>query len=335
MSGNLITNPDFASGLTDWALADGAVATTGTFYGETAIQFTEPAFGGILSQEITITSADPINIHFLLAIAQDTSGEEARGGCNFSVFTNDTATTIGATMVPNTLVNDGIFWPLTNIQTYYAIDSIFTPTPADVLRGSIFIIFQNGQGLFEGPLFTMTEAYAGREPFCYNEGTQILCLKESGEEEYRAIENIRVGHLVKTYKHGAKAVTHIGKGEMINSHKNPRFCMHKLPKTGDLIDDLIVLGGHSILVDKFDSEEQEKQCLNNLGCPKIEDKFLLLAHLSPLFTKMPEGEKYTYYHLVLDNTDNDFVHYGIWANGILSETCSKVVFESHNLLSLM
>ncbi len=338
---NLVQNNTFSSGLaTNWTTADGLTGTTGNFFGSPALQVTGPQFAGLLSQSIDLTSvAEGATIHiaYRIAAAQDGSTSTA----NFWPFLNSVGNSIGGGESVGgftaALINSANWnTELPTVGTYYLKEFTWTVTNPAKTAGNIFLIFQIGNGGFDTePLFTLTDVYFSTTPFCYNEGTQILCINSVGEEEYRAIENIRVGHLVKTYKHGAKAVTHIGKGEMINSRTNPIYCMYKLPKTGDMIDDLIVLGGHSILVDKYDSEEQEKDTVSTMGrVGKIEDKYLLLAKSSPLFTKMPEGEKHTYYHLVLDNTGNEFVHYGIWANGVLSESCSEAVFKAHNLTPL-
>jgi hypothetical protein len=41
---------------------------------------------------------------------------------------------------------------------------------------------------------------------------------------------------------------------------------------------------------------------------------------------MQNNELYTYYHFVLENNSNDDERFGIWANGILSETICKNLF---------
>ena len=149
------------------------------------------------------------------------------------------------------------------------------------------------------------------------------------------IENIRIGDLVQTYKRGPRAVTQIGKGELMNSHTNPKCCMYKLPKSDNMIDDLIITGNHSILVDSYESREDEQLHIANHGRDaRIEDKRLLLARLSSKFIRLPEGEKYTYYQFSLDNRGNNNFHYGVWANGVLSESCSEDVYKTHNLTPL-
>lgn len=339
---SLVANNNFTTGLTNWNVFSSAftpstdAVTTGVFFTRQAVQFNQnlPYSGNSTDLVQTITGLSTntdYRIAFEVAI-NAAPGEFVDPLLSVTVGTYGVSAPI---LTFNKNAPAPTIWPFNNVQTYYVVTQDGSGTELTWNSGSntqADIIFSSST---EEQLFTITNVWFSTNAFCYNEGTQILCINSSSEEEYTAIEDIRVGHLVKTYKHGAKAVTHIGKGEMMNWHSDPVYCMYKLPKTDDMIDDLIVLGGHSILVDKYESEEQEQDCIYNMGrIPKLEDKFLLLAKSSTLFTKMPEGEKYTYYHLVLDNTGNEFVHYGIWANGVLSESCSEVVFTHHNLVPL-
>jgi hypothetical protein len=161
---------------------------------------------------------------------------------------------------------------------------------------------------------------------CFNEGTKILCLNNK-EEEYVPIENLRVGDIVKTYHYGYRKIELIGKNHLIN-HPDNKFTssMYKMEKTesNGLIEDLIVTGGHSILVDDLGNQKELNEKL--FGEQKIEDKFLLLAAASNDFVKINDTEKYTYYHFVLEDNGNDKMKFGVWANGVLSETISKQFF---------
>ena len=85
-----------------------------------------------------------------------------------------------------------------------------------------------------------------------------------------------------------------------------------------LIDeDLIVTGWHFI-------EDGSKRTKYHL---RINDKILIPANKSKLFTKINNNEEYTYYHLVLDTETDE--HCGIWANGMLSEATTKSYFLEH------
>ena len=168
-------------------------------------------------------------------------------------------------------------------------------------------------------------------PICFNEGTKILCLNKKFEEEYIPIENLRKGDLVKSYKHGYRKIDLIGKNPMINNPEKFYECMYKMEKTNEngLIEDLIVTGGHSILVDDLGENKEENEKIFK-GTQMIDDKYLLLSCVSKDFKKLENNNLYNYYHFVLENSGND-ERYGVWANGILTETPSKNFFMSQKL----
>ena len=164
---------------------------------------------------------------------------------------------------------------------------------------------------------------------CFNENTKILCLNNLFEEVYIPIQDLKKGDFVKTYKYGFRKIEFILKGEFYN---NPNYfykSMYKMEKTdeNELLEDLIITGGHSIMEDSISEEEQEKY--NKLGLNnfieenKIDDKFLVLAAVSDKFIQLKDNNKYTYYHLLIENNGDNKERYGIWANGILTETTSK------------
>ena len=66
----------------------------------------------------------------------------------------------------------------------------------------------------------------------------------------------------------------------------------------------------------------------------IDDKYLLLACVSKDFVKIEDTEKYSYYHFILENNGDDEQRFGVYANGILTETPSKTFFtnQKHILL---
>jgi hypothetical protein len=164
---------------------------------------------------------------------------------------------------------------------------------------------------------------------CFNEGTKILCLNKNFEEEYIPVENLRKGDFVKSYKHGYRKIELIGKNLMINNPKDWKECMYKMEKTetNGLTEDLTITGYHSILVDDLQEYQEENE--KNLGeTIKIDEKYLLLASVSKDFVKLENTSVYTYYHFILENNGNDDERFGVYANGILTETPSKNLFNS-------
>ena len=126
----------------------------------------------------------------------------------------------------------------------------------------------------------------------------------------------------------------VGKCPMVNDPNRHSCCMYKMIRNdhNGLIEDLTVTGGHAILVNNIDLYREENERLMG-ATQKIDDKYLLLAAASPDFVKLENNDEYTYYHFILENNGNDDERFGIWSNGILSETPSKRQFlQNSNLI---
>jgi hypothetical protein len=172
-------------------------------------------------------------------------------------------------------------------------------------------------------------------PLCFNEGTKILCLNKDLKEEYIPIENLSKGDFVKSYKHGYRKIDMIGNNKMITNNDHFNLCMYKMVKTesNGLIEDLIVTGGHGILVDNLGDLGKKNKELFKGKIPTIDDKYILLAAISPDFVKLENQELYTYYNLTLENNGDDDKRFGIWANGLLTETPSNNQFKENEYKS--
>ena len=87
-------------------------------------------------------------------------------------------------------------------------------------------------------------------------------------------------------------------------------------------EDLIITGCHSILVDEF-KEDEEKDVKKVLGKIYVTDgKFRLPACVDKRTNIYDIQGIHTIYHIALDN-ENYYYNYGIYANGLLVESCSK------------
>jgi hypothetical protein len=174
---------------------------------------------------------------------------------------------------------------------------------------------------------------------CFNKDTKILCMVCSEQdtlqpknvnesnEIYIKIQDIKKGTYVKTYKHGYRRVDLIGHGSFINNPDYWNGCMYRMKENPELI----VTGGHSILVDEMSEEEHKKNRQYFCEDIKIDDKYLLLACVSDKFEKIQNNDRYTYYHFTLENDGDDDRRFGVWANGILTETPSKNQFTEYGL----
>jgi hypothetical protein len=160
---------------------------------------------------------------------------------------------------------------------------------------------------------------------CFKDDSNILCFKE-GREVYVKIQDIRKGDLVKTWKHGYVAVNMIGKTKLYNSGDTTRgknrLYICSPDKYPELTEDLVITGYHSILEDKI-TEKQKQETKETLGQLLVTDnKFRIMAFLDDRARPYLEEGTFNIWHIALDNT-NYYHNYGVYANGLLVETCSK------------
>lgn len=95
-----------------------------------------------------------------------------------------------------------------------------------------------------------------------------------------------------------------------------------LNKYPELTEDLIITGCHSILEDNI-TEKQKEETIELLGKIMItDDKYRLMACLDERAIPYLEEGLFNIWHIALDNNDY-YMNYGIYANGLLVETCSK------------
>lgn len=178
--------------------------------------------------------------------------------------------------------------------------------------------------------YTISTLNLTQATLCYHENTQILCVID-GKEQYIPIKDIKLETLVKTYLHGNKKVILKGMSKLVNNPNEHVHKMYKLnkEKVHELIDDLYVVGLHSNLVDEL--TEKQKKTINKYWKTflKIDDKFLLMALADERFEPCDNYNTYQVYQIILENSNNN-ERYGIWANGILSETMSLNTYKRKN-----
>jgi len=158
---------------------------------------------------------------------------------------------------------------------------------------------------------------------CFREGTKILC-KIDGVESFERIETLRPGTPVKTSQDGYKKIELIGSGPIHNPGTSERIeqRLYKCSpnKYPGLIEDLYLTGCHSILVNDL-SEKEREETIQHLGRVFVTDKkYRLMACIDERAEPWNSEGNYTIYHLALENEKKD-MNYGIYANGLLVETC--------------
>lgn len=169
---------------------------------------------------------------------------------------------------------------------------------------------------------------------CFKEDTKILT-----DKGYIPIQYLRKGNLIKTLKHDYKPINMIGKIEIYHSaseegNKNQLYVCSQ-DNYPDIFEDLIITGCHSILVDNFTSEEQKEKVIEVNGNTYVTDgKYRLPVCTDPRASVYENTGSHTIYHLALDN-DNYYMNYGIYANGLLVETCSKRYLKELSNMTLI
>jgi len=158
---------------------------------------------------------------------------------------------------------------------------------------------------------------------CFKKDTQILTL-----QGYKRIQDLKPGDLVKTLKHEFVPIYKIGFSEThhpCNLEERVKDQLYKCSndKYPEVFEDLILTGCHSILVDTFDSKEQEDKSVELNGDLYVtDDKYRLPVCLDERATVYDVSGNHTIYHMALEN-DDYYMNYGIYANGLLVESTSK------------
>jgi len=154
---------------------------------------------------------------------------------------------------------------------------------------------------------------------CFKEGSKILT-----SQGYKLIQDLKKGDLVKTLN-DYKAIDMIGKRNIQHNALEERIkdqlyvCS---TEKYEVWEDLVLTGCHSLLVDDFKDQEREKSIEVNGGIYITENKYRLPVCVDERANVYEIPGTYTIYHLALEN-DDYYMNYGIYANGLLVESCSK------------
>jgi hypothetical protein len=181
--------------------------------------------------------------------------------------------------------------------------------------------------------FTQVSADNPELPACFIEGSKIYA-HVNNKDTYVPVQDLKKGDLVKTYLHGYRKIKMIGKNTLKNDPSKWNSCIKRLPKNRlGAFEDLILTGAHSILVDNLSEKEKSGQlAIYNTTDRKVDGKYLLLAFASENFEKVNDNNTYTYYHFVLEHDDDVNTRYGVWANGVLTETQPEKHFLTKNYI---
>jgi hypothetical protein len=201
--------------------------------------------------------------------------------------------------------------------------------------GSSFIVYSekkmlpsfpsfNNNNLFVQYVANTSASYVTNLP-CFREDSKILALIDN-EEKYVAVQDLRKGTMVKTYLHDYVPIFMVGTKQIEHCPDNEekQNCLFHLKPSSypELLEDLFITGHHSILVNSLTEEQKQKTAEEDNTLYLTDDKFRLFSCLDPRAEIYQESGIFNIYHIALEN-ENYFANYGVYANGLLVETCSK------------
>lgn len=173
---------------------------------------------------------------------------------------------------------------------------------------------------------------------CFLKGSKILC-QVDGKEEWRAVESLRKGDLVKTRLDGFKKVELIGHSKIKNPGTSERVDerLYRLTPAAypALTEDLFLTGHHSVLVDEL-TAEQRAATQKHLGNIFVTDrKYRLAAFLDERAEPWAAEGEYEVWHFALEHSDI-FMNYGVYANGgLLVESCNIRFMRDKSNMTLL
>jgi len=166
-----------------------------------------------------------------------------------------------------------------------------------------------------------TYSVSGFPSACFLKGTGIRC--SDGVD--RPIETLHRGDIIKTLT-GERAIHSIGKSIVMITEDtrdiDHLYCYRK-ESHPDLTADLVVTGGHSVLIEKA-TPEQATRLLSRLGTIFMTDGCIRMLACLDDRAEPYLSTHHTIYHIALESAD-DAINYGIYANGMLVESCQQIV----------
>jgi hypothetical protein len=169
---------------------------------------------------------------------------------------------------------------------------------------------------------------------CFKEDSMILT-----EKGYVKVQELKKGDLVKTMNGEYHRLEMIGTRAVFHYGSEPRI-IHQLYKYSkethsELIEDLIITGFHARLVDEYKNDEEREKARELIQEDvKVDNKFKLPAYVDDSCSVYEETGKHNVYHIVLENEDVRG-KYGIYANGMLVESCSKFDMINYAKMTMM
>ena len=167
---------------------------------------------------------------------------------------------------------------------------------------------------------------------CLKEGTHIMT--EKGNIK---IEDLKIGMKVKTLNDGYKRIKLIGSKWCLSSYdsRNVSKNMYRISKADvpSLTGDLYLTGLHPVLMDE--ENEKNSRMLSRLHWSRVktDSKYRVLACNYENARVIKKTEEVKIWNFVLENNSRR-KNYGIYANGLLTESMEEYAFVELSGLSL-
>ena len=306
-------------------------------------------FNNTASFDATLTSAYNINV---CSVAMSSNGnylyaclylnasyaliKSINGGTSFSditgIITKNSACLVYCDPTGQYLqvTHNTNWWVSSNYGTTFTVYSGGAiPFAPNIFNNNQFVSLISSTTTQYGPLTTPSYSYPGQPDSsypCFKEGSKILRLDPNTDiESYVPVESLRPGDLIKTLSNGHKAVFHIGKKILPSpaDDPDPRNRLYRLPKSisKEMTADLYITGEHCIL-HKSISDELKERVRKHMGDVYItEHQYRVPACIDDRAEQCKDNDPVTIWHFALEN-HSIYRNYGVYANGLLVESCS-------------
>ena len=237
-------------------------------------------------------------------------------------------------------VNDQITLPTRNYEV--TVNNIGNNQFDLIVGGSTFLTLSGGEStVFDYLNISVGSVLAELEQLviCFKRDTKILCFcQKTYKEKYMKIQDMVPGTLVKTLRHGYVALSSIGHRELYNSGDDSRIknrlyeCSAK--DYPELFETLVITGCHSILKDTIGQElRKELESENDGKVYTTDEKYRVMAYLDKKTKPYPRKGNFEIWHFSLEH-DDEYMNYGVYANGLLVETASKRMMKDYSDMTL-
>lgn len=164
---------------------------------------------------------------------------------------------------------------------------------------------------------------------CFGENTLLPIITENNQVKYNRIKDIKIGDVIMTEYHGPKKIKYIyhKKIQNVSNYQNKKKNKDKLyvlkkQDYPELIEDLVLTGGHPILVNLNFS------CSEMLKKPDmfLRNFYRLETYKNKKSVDFDCDGVYNIYNVILEN-NNKYNKYPIRINGILTESCEEYLYN--------